>query len=96
MCCSKQRKNRIIFVTTDEEQLSVQTLSEKTEMNTILEDVDISSMFDFKYKENIEECFSKLSICRLKCSDNSVINVNEKDELIDLSPCIGIYLSLIH
>ena len=91
-CVAASRgKNRIIFVTTDEEQLSVQTLSEKTEMNTILEDVDISSMFDFKYKENIEECFSKLSICRLKCSDNSVINVNEKDELIDLSPCIGIY-----
>lgn len=91
-CVAASRgKNRIIFVTTDEEQLSVQTLSEKTEMNTVLEDVDISSMFDFKYKENIEKCFSKLSICRLKCSDNRVININERDELIDLSPCIGIY-----
>ena len=91
-CVAASRgKNRIIFVTTDEEQLSVQTLSEKTETNTVLEDVDISSMFDFKYKENIEECFSKLSICRLKCSDNRVININERDELIDLSPCIGIY-----
>ncbi len=91
-CVAASRgKNKIIFVTTNEEQLSVQTLSEKTKMNTVLEDVDISSMFDFKYKENIEECFSKLSICRLKHSDNSVINVNERDELIDLSPCIGIY-----
>lgn len=91
-CVAASRgKNKIIFVTTNEEQLSVQTLSEKTKMNTVLEDVDISSMFDFKYKENIEECFSKLSICRLKRSDNSVINVNERDELIDLSPCIGIY-----
>lgn len=91
-CVAASRgKNRIIFVTTDEEQLSVHTLSEKTEMNTVLEDVDISSMFDFKYKENIEECFSKLSICKLKCSDNRVININERDELIDLSPCIGIY-----
>lgn len=91
-CVAASRgKNKIIFVTTNEEQLSVQTLSEKTKMNTVLEDVDISSMFDFKYKENIEECFSKLSICKLKRSDNSVINVNERDELIDLSPCIGIY-----
>ena len=62
-CVAASRgKNKIIFVTTNEEQLSVQTLSEKTKMNTVLEDVDISSMFDFKYKENIEECFSKLSL----------------------------------
>lgn len=61
-------------------------------MNMVLEDVDISEMFDFKYKENIEECYSKLSIRQIETgSDSSIININEKDELIDLSPCIGIY-----
>lgn len=92
-CVAASRgKNRIIFVKTDEKQLSVQTLSEKPIMNMVLEDVDISEMFDFKYKENIEECYSKLSIRKIETySDTSIININEKDELIDLSPCIGIY-----
>lgn len=92
-CVAASRgKYRIIFVTTGEEQLSIQTLSEKPSMNMVLEDVDISEMFDFKYKENIEECYSKLSIRQIETgSDSSIIDINEKDELIDLSPCIGIY-----
>lgn len=51
---------------------------------------NISDMFDFKYKEDIEECFSLIST---KCisTNNSIINIPNSDYMIDLSPCIGIY-----
>lgn len=48
-------------------------------------------MFDFKYKESVEECFSLLNIVRIPTTDAKVIDIKTKDELIDLSPCVGIY-----
>lgn len=48
-------------------------------------------MFEFKYKENIEKCYNLLTIKEIYQDDYSVIDIKKSDELIDLSPCIGIY-----
>lgn len=71
--------------------LCEKTLSTFVETNQKFENVDISEMFDFKYKEDVEKCFSKLSIRKLISEDTSSIDIKSTDELIDLSPCIGIY-----
>lgn len=91
-CVAASRgKERIIFVTTQEAMLSEKTLSEKVEKNDAIKMVNISDMFDFKYKEDVEKCFSLLSINKLDYGDSTEIKTKNNDGLIDLSPCIGKY-----
>jgi len=92
-CVAASRgKERIIFVNSGEAMLSEQTLSTEAAASNTFKNVDISGMFDFKYKEDVEECYALLQTRPLsKPEDVSEIQVTNKDELIDLSPCIGIY-----
>ncbi len=71
--------------------LSERTLSTFLPTNEKFDDLDIGDMFDFKYKEDLEKCYSLLEINKLEQADHSIINVKSTDGLIDLSPCIGIY-----
>ena len=92
-CVAASRgKEHIIFVSNEEAMLSEETLSSPQKTNTHFDNVRISKMFDFKYKENIEECFNLLKI---KCVHSDLlskeIDIKSQDDLIDLSPCIGIY-----
>lgn len=92
-CVAASRgKERIIFVNGGEAPLSERTLAAKAKQNEDFENVDISGMFDFKYKEDIEACYSLLKVKRLAGPGESPeIQIENKDGLIDLSPCIGIY-----
>lgn len=92
-CVAASRgKKHIIFVKNEETMLSEKTLSENIDEKKNFSNVNISEMFDFKYKEDIEKCHSLLNISLIsKSSDLSEITIENKDELIDLSPCIGVY-----
>ena len=81
-CVAASRgKNQIIFVDSDEAELSEKTLSTPVNMNMKFENMEISDMFEFKFKENVEQCFETIKTKKIKNSDG----------LIDLSPCIGIF-----
>lgn len=91
-CVAASRgKNHIIFVKPKEAMLSEKTLSTCLADSQKFEDAEISEMFDFKYKEDVEDCFSLLKIKPLPSEDISTIDIKSTDGLIDLSPCIGIY-----
>lgn len=91
-CVAASRgKQHIIFVKSDDEMLSEETLSSVVETNQNFNDMAIGEMFDFKYKEDVEKCFSLLKTFEIKQNDNSLINIQSEDGYIDLSPCIGIY-----
>ncbi len=91
-CVAASRgKNHIIFVKPEEAMLSEKTLSTFITTNHKFEDLDISEMFDFKYKEDVEKCFSQLKVSKIAPEDDSIIDIKSTDDLIDLSPCIGIY-----
>lgn len=102
-CVAASRgKERIIFVQdsdkinkNNEHILSEKTLSTPPETNMNFEDVDILAMFDFKYKESIEECYQHLILNKLDIPDKSIIEIRNSDGMIDLSPCIGIYQEAI-
>lgn len=89
---SSRGKERIIFVKDNKHDL----LSDETIATPVAEKLDytipflISDMFSFKYKEDIEECYNLIEAKKLKVNDNVIIDVARNDELIDLSPCIGI------
>ena len=92
-CVAASRgKERIVFVKDKKiSLLSEKSLSTSTDTTELYKDVNISQMFDFKYKENVEECFNLLNTRKLRVKDETVIDIEKKDGLIDLSPCIGIY-----
>lgn len=91
-CVAASRgKEHIIFVDNKEAMISEETLSTSKEINHNFDNVGISTMFDFKYKEDVEMCYALLETKEILSSDYSEIQISNTDELIDLSPCIGIY-----
>lgn len=48
-------------------------------------------MFDFQYREDVEECYALLECSEIPVDDKSIIDIMPTDDLIDLSPCIGKY-----
>ena len=97
-CVAASRgKKRIIFVTTDDSELakkrilSEKTLSTKVGSKYNFEPFNISTMFDFRYKEDIFACRELLAINPIGDTDTAEITIDNIDGLIDLSPCIGIY-----
>ena len=96
VCVAASRgKQQIIFVENDEGLLSEETLSTNTGSNKRMEDVNISEMFDFKFKEDVEKCYSLLNVKKIYNSDSSIILIKDHDDMIDLSPCIGMYQEAI-
>ena len=91
-CVAASRgKEHIIFVKNNEAILSEQSLSAPIETRHKFNDMQISKMFDFKYKEDIEKCYNLLDITKVNRSDTSAIEIENHEDLIDLAPCIGIY-----
>lgn len=91
-CVAASRgKKQIIFVESDEAELSEKTLATPVNMNTKFENMEISNMFEFKFKEDIEQCFSTIKTKKIDVNDNSIIQIKNNDGFIDLSPCIGIF-----
>ena len=91
LVAASRGKKQIIFVPGNEETLSEESISTPEDMNTSLENVRISEMFDFKFQEDIEECYDLLEKKKINMEDTSVIDIRSNDGLIDLSPCIGIF-----
>lgn len=91
-CVAASRgKEKIIFVKESDKKLSEKTLSTYITTRNEFKRFNMSQMFDFKYKEDVEHCFNQLKVLKMELNDKNVIEINNKDELIDLSPCIGIY-----
>lgn len=91
-CVAASRgKAKIIFVEENEALLSEEELATRIDTNQELKRAMISKMFDFKYKEDVERCYSLLRLKKIDNRSIKTINIKANDELIDLSPCIGIY-----
>lgn len=91
-CVAASRgKGEIIFVKNKGKHiLSEKSLSTPRNKRLNLTDVNISSMFDFKYSEDIKTCYNLLNIEEIP-TERYDIPIKTHDELIDLSPCIGMY-----
>lgn len=94
-CVAASRgKQHIVFVSDNEDDLITEEELE-TDISGRETDgfISIEDMFDFKYKEDIENAYSFLRIEQkgINDSDNSDIQMRDHDELIDLIPCIEKY-----
>lgn len=92
-CVAASRgKKHIIYVRGKESLCSERTLSTSQESSTTFKHpFNMSDMFDFKYKEDIEECFDLIETKKIETEDHEIIYIDNYDGFIDLSPCIGIY-----
>lgn len=99
-CVAASRgKEYIIFAKQQNERdgkissvVSEATLSEPFDSKLEIKSLNISRMFDFKYKESIEECYNLLKIKNItKQNKLSELEIKAHDALIDLSPCIGTF-----
>jgi len=97
-CVAASRgKEKIIFVENNiEHLLSKDILLGNFSNNVNFSLFNISTMFDFKYKEDVEECFSQLMIKKINLYDDNEILINNIDGYIDLSPCIGIFQEAVY
>ncbi|ORX51145.1 P-loop containing nucleoside triphosphate hydrolase protein [Piromyces finnis] len=95
-CVAASRgKKKIIFLNNGEDRLSETTLSINVNTSHNFRVFNISTMFDFKYKEDIRQCYKQLDIKKIEMEDTSEIRINNSDGLIDLSPCIGNYQEVV-
>lgn len=92
LVAASRGKERIIFVKSAESRLSDETLASRDFFEQSFDKpFDISSMFSFKYKEDVEDCYKLVKRTKVENGDTFTIGVEAKDGLIDLSPCIGIW-----
>lgn len=94
-CVAASRgKKEIIFVKSIKNHKSVPLLSEKTLMSATekkeLTEAYTHNMFEFKYVESIATCYDMLDITKIDTVETN-IEINDRDALIDLSPCIKEY-----
>lgn len=96
-CVAASRgKKEIVFVKGEHDMLCEEDLSTDPKYKPqYAKPFYASDMFAYKYREDVEECFSLLDIKPLKVEDDSEICIKSNDELIDLSPCIGNYQEAI-
>ncbi len=95
LVAASRGKERIIFVNPIDKDvdtlLDKLTLETPTIFNTNINyPFNVSDMFGFKYVEDVMKCYKLLNIQKIQESDD-IIDINNKDELIDISPAIGIY-----
>ncbi|MBO4847050.1 MAG: AAA family ATPase [Lachnospiraceae bacterium] len=102
-CVAASRgKEHIIFVIPDaykniseipkrQKLLTPEDIMKGEDSNKITDDCIMSQMFDFKFKEQVENAYALLKVNRIMQEDNSVIDIDTCDGLIDLSPCVGTY-----
>lgn len=87
-CVAASRgKKYIVFVDND---LKKRTLLDACKNTLLYDDMQISTMFDFKYIEDVESAFQELDVKEIQ-SKGLPIPARISDGMIDLSSCIGIY-----
>jgi hypothetical protein len=91
-CVAASRgKEQIIFINNGEKLLTERTLAQKPTGGALVDKVNISEMFDFKYKEDVEDCYKLLRVKPVNCTKVDDICVKNRDGMIDLSPCVDVY-----
>lgn len=96
LVAASRGKRKVIFCTTGSDVLQFKTISEAAK--DFVENHDfsqkpfnISDMFDYKFREDIDKTFENLDITEVPLEKGAEIKVKPVDGLIDMSPCIGIF-----
>lgn len=90
-CVAASRgKNKIIFLKSSK-PLTDDILSTPFDSILTYDNMFTNIMLNFKFKEDVDNCYNELKIIKIQTNNTSLIDIKNKDNLIDLSPCINIY-----
>lgn len=89
MVAASRGRGLIIFVEDNEAVIDDEYINKHMSGGKAFDVFNISEMFDFKYIEDVEKCYSHLITKKLPVADDGRIMVDTHDHMIDLSPCIG-------
>lgn len=97
-CVAASRGKEKIIIVQSNDQLDWQTIRTPFKPQTLaIHPYDISQIFQFAKAEAVDQCFSCLKIRSLnKARSKRTINMQRQDDMIDLSPCIGIYQEAVY
>lgn len=92
-CVAASRGKYMIIIVhgKDPHILAEQTLATPVGKQHKYDNVNISSMFDFNFSEDLVACYNTLEVKPIPTDDHTPIDVVCHDGLIDLSRCIGVY-----
>lgn len=96
-CVAASRGKRQIIFVENEGHNKLDDLELSTPRSTkkdFQEPFNMSEMFSFKYKEDVEACYALLETKKINNDSNDskgIIGIKSSDYMIDLAPCIGIY-----
>lgn len=94
-CVAASRgKNRLVIVETGD-SIDEDVLCEPFLTRRQYADMTVSTMFDFKHVEDVEEAYRMLDVEVLEPAGEQIA-IPTSDALIDLSPCIGIYQEALY
>ncbi|MHA0290598.1 AAA family ATPase [Mesomycoplasma ovipneumoniae] len=95
-CVAASRgKERIIFLKQEDSSRLLNEEIIKQPKNSVESETNLFRMFDMfdhKYDIDLQDMFEMLEVKKIDTEDKSEIKVKTHDYLIDLTPCIGIFL----
>ena len=92
LVAASRGKRKVIFCGDDRSLLPFSEVAKPfNEGHDFSKPFNISSMFDYKFREDIERAFENLEITEISQHDTEEIKVKPVDGLIDMSPCIGLF-----
>lgn len=94
-CVAASRaKDRLVIVETGE-NIDEDILCEPFLTRRQYKDMQVSTMFDFKHVEDVEDAYKMLDV-EIVEEPGDIISIPTSDALIDLSPCVGIYQEALY
>ena len=93
LVAASRGKRRIIFCGNSASILSFSEIHKDhfDDVHDFTKPFMISSMFDYKYREDIDRTFENLDVTEIPMQDTTEIKVKPTDGLIDMGPCIGLF-----
>lgn len=92
LVAASRGKRKIIFCGNESSVLSfAEVATPFNEGHDFTKPFNISTMFDYKYREDIEATFENLEIKEIELPLSDEIKVKPVDGLIDMGPCIGLF-----
>ena len=80
-CVAASRgKKKIVFVETDSAPLTYEVLMDDESGHASFEDMQMSSMFDFKFIEDVEAAFKALSVTEIQPEEQPILQPEFRDE----------------
>lgn len=92
LVAASRGKEKVIFCGNDSTLLPFSEIAKPFgESHDFTKPYNISGMFEYKFREDVDRTFENLDINEIPFEDDEEIKIKPTDGLIDMGPCIGLF-----